>query len=299
MLGVARPVAVGSAARGPLRALARLWRWLFPHPIAPVLSTVVLVLLVALGLTMSWIVTGRITAVVMAEVVDEAQLTAGRIIVAQALSPEDMAAAMAGDRYVSFDASVRGYILNKHVVQLKIWDPQGTIIYSTDRSQVGQRYPIEGDMAMALAGRSAGHLSAVPKEENEAERLYGRLLEVYVPLIFPGSVEPAGALELYHRHEPLVGQIREAQRRVFLWGGLLEFGIWLVISVVGRQMAATVARRERDLVQSGEGIRLFLLQVVDVRDHGTAGHSQRVRSLSIILGQQMGLSEKELVTLRR
>ncbi|HLB28583.1 MAG TPA: hypothetical protein VJM69_00450, partial [Dehalococcoidia bacterium] len=158
MLGVARPVAVGSAARGPLRALARLWRWLFPHPLALVLSTTILLLFVALGLVMGRATTVSITDMVVAEKIEENRVTTG-YIVGRYLSPEDLAAPMTGERHDRLNTFLREYILNERVVRLKIWDRQGTVIYSDDRSQMGRRYLIEEDLAMALAGRSSGHVS--------------------------------------------------------------------------------------------------------------------------------------------
>jgi len=90
-----------------------------------------------------------------------------------------------------------------------------------------------------------------------------------------------------------------AHRHFFLWLGLALFAGWLIISVMGRQGAAFIARQQEAQEQRIDLTWSAISHILDLRDHGTAGHSQRVRDMASLLGAAMGLSKEELRVLRQ
>ena len=100
-------------------------------------------------------------------------------------------------RYEQIDSLIRQNVLNKHVVRVKIWSREGLLLYSDEKEQIGQRFPDDDELQEALAGKIVSVVSP-EKEENEEEReQYGRVFEVYVPLLPADSNQVAGAYEIY------------------------------------------------------------------------------------------------------
>ena len=52
-------------------------------------------------------------------------------------------------------------------------------------------------------------MSDLEEDEEASLRSFGRLLEVYVPIYFSPSEEPAGAFEIYLPYEPIAASINE------------------------------------------------------------------------------------------
>src|SRR3954452_14593734 len=78
------------------------------------------------------------------------------------------------------DSVVRGRVLSDRVVRVKIWSPDGTILYSDQPALIGQRFPLGADEVTALgAGKPKAEVSDLAEPENVYERPFHKLLEVY------------------------------------------------------------------------------------------------------------------------
>jgi signal transduction histidine kinase/ActR/RegA family two-component response regulator len=58
-------------------------------------------------------------------------------------------------------------------------------------------------------GENALEIKIPEDPENERERFLGTLMEVYTPIIFPGTTEPQGALEIYQYYQPTAQLIND------------------------------------------------------------------------------------------
>ena len=54
----------------------------------------------------------------------------------------------------------------ERIVALKVWRPDGTIVYSPDRDLIGGQFPVEGDLAAAVAGSVTADMSTLDATEN-------------------------------------------------------------------------------------------------------------------------------------
>ncbi|MDT4921050.1 MAG: two-component system, NarL family, sensor kinase, partial [Pseudonocardiales bacterium] len=76
------------------------------------------------------------------------------------------------------------------VTRIKIWRPDGTVLWSDDASLIGRRFDLEADARQALVdGKVVAAVSNLDQPENVDERAAGKLLEVYRPIWTP-SGEP-------------------------------------------------------------------------------------------------------------
>ncbi|MBU4226374.1 MAG: hypothetical protein KKC71_11225, partial [Chloroflexi bacterium] len=115
-------------------------------------------------------------------------------IITPNLTLSDLSGPLDPLRYAQIDALIRQNVLGGHIVRVKIWSRDGTLLYSDETALVGKRFPLGEHIQEALAGEIGMEISSLQKEENIGERgRYGRLIEVYVPLRPEGSSEVAGA----------------------------------------------------------------------------------------------------------
>ena len=126
---------------------------------------------------------------------------------------------------VQIDDKLQGAAVSQEVRRIKVWNRDGTIVYSDNHTLIGRTFSIDSDLSSALAGRSSASISDGRDEENSGDNLVGPLVQVYVPLVFKGTSSPSGAFELYLPYAPVQSAIdRESnQLYLFLAAGLTVF----------------------------------------------------------------------------
>jgi signal transduction histidine kinase len=148
------------------------------------------------------------------------------------------------------DDVVRERIAAAGVVRVKIWTPDGRIVYSDEPRLVGAQYPLSEDDQEALEdGATRAELSDLSRPENRYERSEGQVLEVY-RLIHT----PSGAPLLFETYS----SYREATARekdIWLRFAPISSGALLVLLVLqiplARRMVSQLraTQRERELLQ--------------------------------------------------
>jgi len=216
------------------------------------------------------------------------------------LSPAEFDAPLSGERYAEMDRFIRENVLLPGVVRIKIWNRQGTIIYSDSPSLVGQSFAIRDELAEALDGQTAAEVSTLVDDENIAERQYDRLLEVYVPIRFGTSPEVFGAFEVYQDYAPVGREIADARKAIYLGISVGLALLYVVLFYVHRRGAAIIGRQREELVRHSEelktsyGILEALSSALDLRDQATEGHCRRAAELVMFLARELGFTDREI-----
>ena len=160
----------------------------------------------------------------------------------------------------AFDRAVRVYMSKSNISRVKVWDKEGTVVYSDDPRQVGKRFALEPDQ-LALLGGASGivDVNNLEKQENSLDTAgpSEKLLEVYI-----GERTETGVPLLFESYFPyeLVDQRAAELRSGFLPPMLVALGVLTLIQVpVAILLALRVARYRRDREQ-------LLEQVLDVSD---------------------------------
>ena len=178
------------------------------------------------------------------EAVDAADQVALILIPNLHLSEADLSAPMDSARYAQVDALIRKDILQAHLVRVKIWNTGGMVVYSDEKSLVGQHFPVSGELEKALGGEIAMDVSTLDKAENVGERgLYKRLLEVYVPIRLAGSKEVVGVYEIYHDLTALEPIIASTRRFVWISVGLGFLVLYGSLFTLVRNASRQLVRR--------------------------------------------------------
>jgi signal transduction histidine kinase len=174
------------------------------------------------------------------------------------LEPEDMA---------ELDALLAGTSFGERIVALKIWSPEGVILYSPDRALIGQQFPIEEGLADALDGQVAADMSQLDAEENIAEATrFDHLLEMYVPVRERGSDRIIGVAEFYGLPDEIDREVTEARLGSWVVVAIAVALAFVVLYGIVRQGSDTIRRQESALRRQVGELSMLLSQNATLRD---------------------------------
>jgi two-component system NarL family sensor kinase len=191
------------------------------------------------------------------EAVDEAARTA-TLIATAVIQPVLTDAVVTGDTaaIAAVDDVVRERVLDgRSRVRVKLWDHDGTIVYSDEPRLIGQRFELEEDELEALAGKSIdAEVSDLQAPENRYERDRVALLEAY-----SGITTPTGnqlLFETYFRYDDVV------QRSSQLWKGFAVITVGSILLVLAL-LAPLLWRMLRSLDRAREQRERLLQKALD------------------------------------
>ena len=85
----------------------------------------------------------------------------------------------------------------ERMIMVKIWLPDATLVYSTNKEAIGQRFP-SSHITAAVAGKATGEFDYLQDVENATEKhLHTPLVEIYGPLFRTGTQEVIAVGEVY------------------------------------------------------------------------------------------------------
>jgi putative nucleotidyltransferase with HDIG domain len=303
----ARPVAQVRPRRTRLSLLAQF-------------SIVSFVLIAGIGAALAWVVQDQLEQNALrqeaASAADQVALT-----LAPALRAEDLRGPLAPARFAQIDALVRETLLHDHIVRVKIWNPDGMLLYSDETALLNQRFALDTELQDALAGEVGMDVSTLTAAENATERgRFSRLLEIYVPLRPGGSGAVAGAFEVYHDLAVVQPGI-DHMRRMVTWSLALGFlvlygGLFTLVRRASGDLQRTSGENARlyrearglytDLQQSNAELGLAYdttlegwSRTLELRDKETEGHTQRVTEMTVRLARALGFDAEALAHVRR
>ena len=155
----------------------------------------------------------------------------------------------------------------ERIVSLKVWRPDGTIVYSSDRSLIGQQFPVEGDLAESVAGNVTADMSTLDASENVSERgRFDHLLEMYLPVRERGGDRIIAVAEFYQLPTDIDREVSDAQLRSWAVVALAVSLAFLLLLGIVRQGSETIVRQERELRSQVSELSGLLDQNEQLRD---------------------------------
>ena len=158
----------------------------------------------------------------------------------------------------TLDSLVLQNVIHDPIVRVKLWAPDGTIIYSDAPELIGERFTLGVDELSALrTGEVDADVSDLTEPENRFERTFGRLLEVYLPVRTPNG-QPL-LFEAYILYNSVATSAQE------LWKAFLP--VLAVALVALALLQIPLAYRLAGRVRQGQREREHLLQrAIDASD---------------------------------
>ncbi|WP_044870705.1 ATP-binding protein [Pseudomonas sp. LFM046] len=143
--------------------------------------------------------------------------------------------------------------LSTHIVSVKIWLPDGTIVYSTDKSVIQKKFKIT-EISNALAGNITTALdedigvNPVDDVEDAFEkRLNVPLYEIFAPLREAGTGKILAVGEFYETAEALQREITKVHKKVWLIVGTATISMLLLLFFIVRRSDLIIRKQEEIL----------------------------------------------------
>lgn len=159
-------------------------------------------------------VLGALAASTLAEreAVNDAASMAG-VLAEAVVQPAMTDALMTGDpaAVAAFDRTVSRSLDRDTVVRVKLWRPDGYVLYADEPQLIGRTFRLDDEQQEALDGpTTVAHVSTLESSENQFE-VGEKLVEVYRPVWMPDG--RTALFEIYVSYEPV--SVRTGQ----LWRG--------------------------------------------------------------------------------
>jgi diguanylate cyclase (GGDEF)-like protein/putative nucleotidyltransferase with HDIG domain len=154
------------------------------------------------------------------------------------------------DRRAASDRAA-GASQSSGILHIKIWAPDGTVLYSERSDLRGQNLGLDADISEAIAGRTATTIEEAGSGEAATSRLPvgTEVLEEYIPIEMAGSV-PA-VFEVYRDAGPILEAVDATRREVLLVTLLASAVLAALLYLIFRAAQGRLSRQTAELVETG------------------------------------------------
>jgi signal transduction histidine kinase len=164
------------------------------------------------------------------------------------------------------DWLLNGTSLGQEIVIFRVWNRDGTIVYSNMPETVGQQFPVDDEREKAWGGGVTAHIGTPEGEVLPEGAPTGSLLEIYSPVRNRDTDEVIAVAEFYYRIDDLKEVVAEAQQRSWLVVGGTGVAIYLLLAVFVQRASNTIAHQQRELASKVERLTELLRQNDDLNE---------------------------------
>jgi signal transduction histidine kinase len=212
-------------------------------------------------------------------------------------------ASLPAEQVSELDSVVTGTALGQGVVVIKIWSPEGRILYAPDRSLIGQQFPTTHEFQTALRGQVAVEMSDLSDPDNAQERAtWSRLIEVYAPARRDLDGKIVAVNEFYLVPGQFESEIGDARLRAWLIIGALGLVLYVVTAGIVRRGSTTINQQQARLEEQVVELASLHERVRQAANRTTMLNEQALRRISADLhdgpGQVLALACLRMDALR-
>jgi signal transduction histidine kinase len=132
----------------------------------------------------------------------------------------------------------------RHVVSIKIWRPEGTIVYSAQRNLIGKQFPT-ADILPSLQGKIRAGMANFADDDSDFERsLAMPLYEIFLPLYKSETDKIIAVAEIYEDARALLRDQAYAVGGAWLVVGSAGFCTLLVLFAIVHRGSLTIRRQQ-------------------------------------------------------
>ena len=200
----------------------------------------------------------------VASMADGADLTAGEI--------------------ATLDTHLTSPALAGRIRSMRIWAPDGTVVYSPDSELIGQHFPVDGHLAEAWAGQISAGMDDLSGAENAWERArWSRLLEMYIPIRERGDDRIIAVAEFYLPPREIDAQVTEARVTTWLLVTLAILVAGVLLYGLVKRGSDTIRRQEVVLSRQVDELTGLLSQNAELNErvHSAAERSTTLNERSL------------------
>lgn len=150
---------------------------------------------------------------------------------------------VSAERQQQLDRLLIGTDLATRVEGFRIWERDGTVLYSTDKSLMGKRLPSK-DIEQAFAGQVVAQLETGHDDNEDGGQPEQRpLIEIYGPIYRSNVHEVMAVGELYEEAGEFIAQRDRVQRRTWAIVGATTVAIMGLLFLIVRRASRLIRRQ--------------------------------------------------------
>lgn len=190
--------------------------------------------------------------------------------------------------------------LGDRVRLIKIWLPDGTLVYSTNKDSIGARFP-SSQITTASQGKVTGEIDYLEEPENITEpRRHHPFIEIYAPLFRTGKSEIIAVGEVNSDGRRIASELTSIRLASVAIIGAVTAPMMLFLFLMVRRASKAVARHEDSLIQKVAEAKTLALQNDRLRRVADEARLEAVNStenLLVRIGQDLHDGPIQLVSL--
>ncbi|MGQ0571420.1 MAG: HD-GYP domain-containing protein [Armatimonadota bacterium] len=245
------------------------------------------------ALTLGWLVGHEVARAALTEAVATTAQAADMLLTPY-LVKGDFAHSLWPSRLDDLDRLIGRHLNDRGIIQVRLWNHAGVVVYSNDRGLINQRSAAPRDMKSALGGRVAAAISPAVANETGPERSVRRVLKVYAPVRLLAGRSPEGVYEVHRDAAPVLASVQTARVRAWLWVFAGTIALYACLFGLVRRASSDLVAQQQALREAFEGTIRALAAAVDARDAYTGGHSSQVSVYAVAIARGLGLSEQDI-----
>lgn len=150
----------------------------------------------------------------------------------------------------ALNRAIGSAVARMNVTSVKIWNDDGFVIYSTNRSLVGKSFPLKPDLQRAWNGMISASFVDFDHAESARERDSGMpLLEVYMPVRETRSGTVIAVLEFYERADEFEAQLTKAEWHSWAMTALVTIAMMTALFSIVANGSRTIDEQRISLTQ--------------------------------------------------
>ena len=156
---------------------------------------------------------------------------------------------LSSETFKNLDGLLEQTSLGEQIVRFRVWGRGGLVLYSTNITHVGRRFPVEEGLALAWQkGEVSSEVTDLSRAENADEtKPRPNLIETYVPIREEGSDRVVAVVEFYALMDDLERDIAAARTRSWLVVGAVTLATYLLLIGIVRRGSDTITRQQAEL----------------------------------------------------
>ncbi len=170
-------------------------------------------------------------------------------------------------------------MIGRRIVSVKIWQLDGTVVYSNWRELIGRRFPITPSFREALSGSLVAELESQPHEgsRTDPQNTGFPLLEIYAPIRDPANGHIIAVAEYYSIERELVSELRRAAAWSWLVVGLVAMIMMSGLFGIVLTGSRTIDKQRLQLHSQIDELRSLLEQNQELRASIQRAHHRSTR----------------------
>src|SRR5690349_10835037 len=204
--------------------------------------------LLVMGLVLGTYLGHRVRDRTLAQAKSSAKLIAQLGFQSQLTGPELQSGQLSDAHKEALDSALTTKRLDDGLARIKIWNRNGTVVYSDKEGQVGNRYQLFPDLHTALTGKTVATVTRLSKlEAANGQQAGDKVLQIYVPIEKVDNAPPLGAINFFLPYGPIATEVSHETRTLYMLLVAGIGGVWLILFRIVAGASRKLRRQQDEL----------------------------------------------------